>query len=83
MKMAWQENNPPMFNLQLPNWISPGQGQNFGIPSASGSSSRYSSHHCRQVQNFTRTVFFSIDLEEPTPIHELTIYKIINELNRL
>lgn len=73
MKMAWQENNPPMSNLQQPNWISPGQGpqgQNFGIPSAPGSSSRYSSHHCRQVQNFTR---FSIDLEEPTPIHELTI----------
>nr|POF13430.1 hypothetical protein CFP56_22947 [Quercus suber] len=43
MKMAWQENNPPMSNLQLPNWISPGQGpqgQNFGIPNASGSSSR-------------------------------------------
>ncbi|XP_030933942.1 uncharacterized protein LOC115959601 [Quercus lobata] len=43
MKMAWQENNPPMSNLQLPNWISPGQGpqgQNFGIPNASGSISR-------------------------------------------
>lgn len=75
MKMAWQENNPLMSSLQLPNWISPGQGpqgQNFGIPNASGSSSRYSSHHCRPVQNFYNDIFFFFfpnDLEEPTPIH--------------